>query len=131
MSSAEIGVVVIGRNEGERLVTCLKSMLSQIGNTVYVDSGSTDESVENARKLGAVVHELDMSKPFTAARARNAGFAAAETPYVLPLDPDNELLPECAARCLEMIVGNAAAFAYPVLKRYGEDSGVMEGAGHI
>ncbi|MGC3971369.1 MAG: glycosyltransferase [Pirellulales bacterium] len=40
---------------------------------VYVDSGSTDGSVELARSLGAEVVALDMSEPFTAARARNAG----------------------------------------------------------
>ncbi len=41
---------------------------------VYVDSGSNDGSVELARSLDAEVVELDMSVPFSAARARNAGF---------------------------------------------------------
>ncbi len=40
---------------------------------VYVDSGSTDDSVEQAELRGAEVVRLDMSSPFTAARARNAG----------------------------------------------------------
>ena len=71
-----IGVVVIGRNEGERLERCLRSLHSQVGATVYVDSGSTDGSVALARALGAMVCELDMARPFTAARARNAGAAA-------------------------------------------------------
>lgn len=71
----EIGVVVIGRNEGERLVACLKSALDSGGQVVYVDSGSTDGSVETARALGAEVVSVDMTTPFTAARARNAGAA--------------------------------------------------------
>ncbi len=41
---------------------------------VYVDSGSNDGSVQFARDNGCDVVELDMSIPFTAARARNAGF---------------------------------------------------------
>ena len=41
---------------------------------VYVDSGSTDGSVGLARSMGVEVVELDMSRPFSAARARNAGF---------------------------------------------------------
>jgi glycosyltransferase involved in cell wall biosynthesis len=41
---------------------------------VYVDSGSTDGSVNLAREMGAMVVELDMSIPFSAARARNSGF---------------------------------------------------------
>ncbi|GJL94709.1 MAG: hypothetical protein DHS20C05_11140 [Hyphococcus sp.] len=68
-----VGVVIIGRNEGERLIACLKSALRDTPHVVYVDSGSTDDSAEAARKLGAKVVALDMTKPFTAARARNAG----------------------------------------------------------
>ena len=68
-----LGVVVIGRNEGGRLRRCLLSVAS-CDVRVYVDSGSTDGSVEAARASGAEVVELDLSRPFTAARARNAGF---------------------------------------------------------
>ncbi len=71
-----IGVVAIGRNEGERLITCLRSALDCCPNVVYVDSGSTDGSVAAAERLGVNVVNLDMSKPFTAARARNAGALA-------------------------------------------------------
>ncbi len=72
--SDETGVVVIGRNEGERLIACLKSVTGATRRVVYVDSGSTDGSPEAAAALGADVIRLDMSTPFTAARARNAGF---------------------------------------------------------
>jgi glycosyltransferase involved in cell wall biosynthesis len=68
-----VGVVVIGRNEGERLRRCLASTLPQATALVYVDSGSTDGSVDMARAMGADVVALDMAQPFTAARARNAG----------------------------------------------------------
>lgn len=73
--SGAVGVVVIGRNEGERLVACLQSAVAPGRRVVYVDSGSTDGSMKAARDLGAEVVALDMGKPFTAARARNAGFA--------------------------------------------------------
>jgi glycosyltransferase involved in cell wall biosynthesis len=70
-----IGVVAIGRNEGERLRTCLTSARRDCDLVVYVDSGSTDGSVELAQSLGVQVVNLDLTKPFTAARARNEGFA--------------------------------------------------------
>lgn len=79
-----IGIVVIGRNEGERLRACLDSLVgkaeggerkAETGPIVYVDSGSTDGSAELAKGMGAEVVELDMSHPFSAARARNEGFA--------------------------------------------------------
>ena len=71
--AACLGVVVIGRNEGERLRQCLTSVLGPGRAVVYVDSGSTDDSVVLAESLGAVVRRLDMRRPFTAARARNEG----------------------------------------------------------
>lgn len=69
-----IGAVVIGRNEGARLIACLDAMQGAVAHVIYVDSGSTDGSVAAARARGAQVVELDMDKPFTAARARNAGW---------------------------------------------------------
>jgi GT2 family glycosyltransferase len=76
-----VGVVIIGRNEGNRLVNCLKSLLNQVNQLVYVDSGSTDKSVDVALSVGAQVVSLDMSIPFTAARARNEGFAQLKVIY--------------------------------------------------
>jgi GT2 family glycosyltransferase len=73
-----LGIVAIGRNEGERLRHCLESVVGPGRAVVYVDSGSSDGSVGLARSLGAEVVELDLSVPFTAARARNAGFERLE-----------------------------------------------------
>ena len=69
-----IGLVVIGRNEGERLKRCLKSVAGRVEKMVYVDSGSSDGSVEFAKSKGVHVVELDMDRPFTMARGRNAGW---------------------------------------------------------
>ena len=94
--SSELGVVVIGRNEGQRLITCFGS-LSGAAYVTYVDSNSTDGSVEAAHDRNIDVVELDLSIPFTAARARNAGFArllecAPDLKYVQFLDGDCELI---------------------------------------
>ncbi len=94
--AAEVGVVVIGRNEGERLRRCLESVQGGADTLVYVDSGSTDGSVELAESLGALVVNLDMSVPFSAARARNEGFEAlrsqsAKVRYVQFVDGDCEI----------------------------------------
>jgi hypothetical protein len=81
------GVVVIGRNEGARLKACLASIQVAPDRVVYVDSGSGDGSVQWARSQGVVVVELDMSSPFTAGRARNAGFSR-----LITLWPDTALV---------------------------------------
>ena len=90
-----LAAVVIGRNEGARLLRCLASLEGHMAPVVYVDSGSTDGSVAAARAAGAQVVELDMSVPFTAARARNAGLARLKTvsdaAFVQVIDGDCEL----------------------------------------
>ena len=92
-----VGLVVIGRNEGDRLRQCLLSVMGKVAHIVYVDSGSTDGSIELARSLGVDVVELDLSTPFTAARARNAGFAhllqkEAQIEFVQFVDGDCEVV---------------------------------------
>jgi GT2 family glycosyltransferase len=81
---ASLAVVVIGRNEGDRLKRCLASVQAQVARIVYVDSGSNDGSVAHARSLRIDVVELDRSAPFTAARGRNAGFEALNVNGDLP-----------------------------------------------
>ena len=71
-----VGIVVIGRNEGARLIACLASLRPLDLPIVYVDSASTDGSRDVAHANGAIVVELDLARPFTAARARNEGVAA-------------------------------------------------------
>ena len=97
-----IGVVAIGRNEGERLKRCLLSILSQEVPVVYVDSGSSDGSVAFAQAHGVPVVTLDMSIPFTAARGRNEGYAELisrfpDLEFVQFLDGDCALDPEWIA----------------------------------
>jgi glycosyltransferase involved in cell wall biosynthesis len=116
-SMSRIGVVAIGRNEGSRLRLCLRS-LAGCSAVVYVDSGSTDDSIAAARATGAEVVELDLSVPFTAARARNAGFQRLlelhpEVEFVQFLDGDCEVAPgwlQWAAADLDRRPGVAAVF---------------------
>jgi exopolysaccharide biosynthesis WecB/TagA/CpsF family protein len=110
-----LGVVAIGRNEGERLRRCLDAILAQIASVpccpqgtlpvVYVDSGSTDGSAGWARSRGVTVVELDRSAPFTAARARNEGLARLleahpGLAFVQFVDGDCEIAPGWLARGL-------------------------------
>jgi GT2 family glycosyltransferase len=108
----KLGVVVIGRNEGERLRRCLASVRPHARLVVYVDSGSTDGSVEVARSFGADVVALDLSIPLTAARARNEGVRAlaARTPeikWVQFIDGDCELVQEWLPAALAFISARA------------------------
>jgi len=105
LTANEVGVVVIGRNEGERLRRCLTAIAGSGAMTVYVDSGSSDQSVELARSMNVEIVELDMSRPFTAGRARNEGFARllainGGVEFVQFVDGDCELSAEWLSRAL-------------------------------
>ena len=91
------GVVVIGRNEGERLRVCIDSVIDAARFVIYVDSGSSDSSVKMAREKGIEVVGLDLTLPFTAARARNVGWQrlrqiAPDIIYVQFVDGDCEVV---------------------------------------
>lgn len=83
----KIAAIAIGRNEGDRLMRCLASLMAGAAPVIYVDSGSSDGSLAAARAAGAEVVELDLSTPFTAARARNAGLERLNS-----LDPEGEFV---------------------------------------
>ena len=107
-----VDAVVIGRNEGERLIAGLASLAGQVRRIVYVDSGSTDGSVAAARAAGAEVVELDMARPFTAARARNAGLRAlaADPPeFVQFMDGDCSLREGWIVRAVGFLDDNLRA----------------------
>lgn len=80
---------------------------------VYVDSGSEDSSVHEAKSRGHTVHELDLSEPFTAARARNCGFATLldikpDLDFVFFMDGDCKLAPGWIDKALKALEGDPA-----------------------
>ncbi|MCC5887208.1 MAG: glycosyltransferase family 2 protein [Gammaproteobacteria bacterium] len=95
-----VGVVLIGRNEGERLLVALSSVVhSRVRAAIYVDSGSTDGSVELAESMGFQVHRLSVDEPFSAARARREGVEvllreAPDIAFIQFVDGDCELAPD-------------------------------------
>lgn len=106
-----IGIVIIGKNEGERLISCLSSLRKYIQHSIYVDSASSDNSIENAKNLGAHTLALNMSMPFTAARARNAGFAELlklhpEIEFVQFIDGDSEIINNWISEAAQFLHNN-------------------------
>ena len=91
-----ISVVVIGKNEGERLTACLRSvrdaMRSLSYELLYVDSRSTDDSILRAGKEGAKVYRLTGDET-NAGLGRMIGANEAQGEWILFLDGDMELKP--------------------------------------
>ena len=105
------GFVAIGRNEGRRLVRCLRSLREAGCPIVYVDSGSVDGSPAAAAGVGAAVVPLAPDRPFTAARARAEGAALLQSrypdlQYIMFIDGDCELEPAFLPAALRFMADN-------------------------
>jgi len=108
-----IGVVVIGRNEGQRLRKAIESVIvADIDvSVVYVDSGSSDGSVELAKSFDVVVHALDPEKPFSPSRARVEGVEQLlsrfpDISFIQFLDGDCELDPDWMKNAVNYLKSN-------------------------
>jgi GT2 family glycosyltransferase len=120
--SENFGIVIIGRNEGERLPSCFESMNSIPCEKVYVDSGSTDNSSAIAKSFNVETIELNPNRPFSAARARNKGFERLlqlnpNIAFVQFIDGDCTLLPgwlEVATNALLTFPERAAVIGHLV-----------------
>ena len=109
--SFHIAAVVIGRNEGQRLITCLESLIECVEHIIYVDSGSSDNSIQDAEKRGVICLSLNMNLPFTAARARNEGANYLIQKYpnldaIQFIDGDCELRDDWVGKASQFLVEN-------------------------
>lgn len=110
MTAPVLSVVVIGRNEGQRLARCLESIqairrLTGSIELIYVDSGSTDGSPQLAESFGAKAIVLRTDHP-TAALGRETGWRNASSEFVLFLDGDTVLHPDFPVRALDAITSD-------------------------
>lgn len=103
---------LIVRDEAEQLEACIQSARDAVDEVVVVDTGSTDDSADIARALGARVSHFTWCDSFSA--ARNASLDAARGDFVLLLDAD-ERLDEGAAAHVRRLVAAEAASAAPTL----------------
>jgi glycosyltransferase involved in cell wall biosynthesis len=115
MTLPALSIVVIGRNEGQRLVRCLQSIASIHSvhegiEVLYVDSASSDGSPEVAARLGAQTIVLNATHP-TAALGRNAGWKQAAAQFILFLDGDTILDPDFPARAFAAILADESVAA--------------------
>jgi len=135
LGQAEVTVAVPLFNYAHTVVEALDSVLAQTLyplDLVIVDDASTDRSLDVALEWARAhagrfncVMVLRNHVNAGLAGSRNAAFAAAETPYVLPLDADNLLRPPCCETLLAAVSEGRAAFAYPVAQEFGGRTGLM------
>lgn len=94
-----LSVVIIARNEADRLPIALRSV-AFADEVIVLDSGSVDETVRVARQLGARVVETDW--PGHVAQ-KNRAMGEATHPWVLSIDAD-EWVTETLARSIQQVL---------------------------
>lgn len=129
---ADVAVVIPLHNYAGLVTETLDSVASQTLaalELVVVDDCSTDHSLAVAQ---AWLH--DHAERFSSATllrtvtnqglalTRNAGFAAAEAPFVFPLDADNTLEPDCLRLLYDQVQHSTASAAHPTLRHFGESA---------
>ncbi len=133
LGGAEVCVIVPLYNYAHHIEEALESVRQQTLaalDLVVVDDCSTDDGLAVvlawAERHQARFNRVEVrqnAKNMGLGLTRNAGFAAAETPFVLPLDADNRLRPRACERLLAEAKSSGAAFVYPVIREFGESTG--------
>lgn len=112
-----LSVILITKNEGRNLEDCLASVAGLADEIVVVDSGSTDDTRDIARRHGAVVVETPDWPGF--GPQKNRALDAARGEWVLSLDADERLTPELREEIRQTLAGPAAScYALPRLSWY-------------
>ncbi len=109
-----LSLSMIIRDEATRLESCLASLAGFVDEMVVIDTGSRDDSVAIARRLGATVHELAWPGDF--APARNRALEVVRGDWVLVLDADERLRPE-AREPLRRLMAEPDALVITLLRR--------------
>lgn len=127
---ADVAVVVPVHDYERFVLETLDSVAAQTLpaiELVVVDDASTDGSLAAVRGWLAkhadrftsatlLMNRTNQGLPLT----RNIGFAAAEAPFVFPLDADNTLEPDCLRRLHDRLRGSTASAAHPTLRHFGD-----------
>ena len=135
LGSAEVTVVVPLHDYAAFIAETLDSVAAQTLATldlVIVDDASTDGSLAIARdwvqRHGARFNRVLLLRHAVNAGlgpTRNTAIDRAETPFVLPLDADDRLLPHACERLLATLRDSQADFAYPLVQQFGDGSDIM------
>lgn len=114
--SPTLSVVLITRNEEGNIEQALTGLQNWANEIVVVDSGSTDHTVEIARKLGASVYETDWPG---FGKQKNRAIELAKSDWIFVLDADERITPELRAEIDDALTKHPeSAFNVPRLSSY-------------
>ena len=127
--SPTFSIVIVNMNAADFLETCLATIAGTRGGmpvqTIVVDNGSTDRSLEVARQAPLDVLLLPQARNLGYVPANNVGLRESAGRYVMFLNNDTELLPGCLADLAAFLDANpqVGAVSPQILNPDGTDQG--------
>lgn len=97
----KISACYIVKNEAKNLAKSIKSLKNQVNEIVVVDTGSTDNTITVARKLGARVYSFPWQDDF--GKARNFALSKAKGDWLVLLDADEYFTAKTAGNIRQVI----------------------------
>ena len=108
---SRLSVILITKNEAANIEACLRSV-AFADEIVVLDSGSTDDTVAIAHRLGAHVHVTSDWPGF--GPQKNRALALASHPWVFSIDADERVTPELQAEILAVVRGQGRVDAWEI-----------------
>ena len=87
-----ISLCIIAKNEKDKIYNCLQSIRDVFNEIIFVDTGSTDNTIEIAKEFTNKIYNFEWIDDFSA--ARNFAFSKATSDYIMWLDADDILKEE-------------------------------------
>ncbi len=117
-----ISVLIIAKNEASMIADAISSVKSVATEIIVVDGGSTDNTIEVAKKEGAAVVKNDFHD---FSDQRNLALASAHEDWVFYLDSDERVTPSFIKELNDKIAASDDSIAGFYIKRktfyYGQD----------
>lgn len=132
---SRVSIVVTVYNYEDKILEALNSVHQQEMQAIeliVVDDASTDNSCQLVhdwmRHHGLRFNRcvlLSNAQNSGLGTSRNNGFLITDCSHVMSLDADNKLRPNCCQRLVEEAERTGAAFAYPIIERFGDMHGFI------
>jgi glycosyltransferase involved in cell wall biosynthesis len=114
MERASLSVVILTKNEEERIADCIGSVKGWADEVIVVDDESCDKTCQIARDLGAKVFVKKMD---IEGKHRNWAYSKAKNEWVFSLDADERLTEELKREITEVLTSNSQYNAFSVPRR--------------
>ena len=111
----KLSAVIITKNEGKRISTCIKSLLKFVDEIIVVDDKSSDRTVEICKKLGAKVIINESGENFD--KQRNIGIEGTSCEWILQMDADEIVPSETAVKIKETIENPSDYVAFELRRK--------------